>query len=254
MWRARLPDPAQVKLLKAARERHDLHPLAIHVNYLINLASADPVIRAKSIEAFRGELNRAAIIGADYLVLHPGSYRGRSVEEGIASFALALKEASTGFHAPGFTVLLENTVGAGSHIGSRFEELQSIRELARDLTDLPIGYCLDTCHLLAAGFNIVTASGLRQTLRSVEETLGLSNVHLIHTNDSKGPLGSRVDRHAHIGKGHIGLAAFARILTHPKLRRKPFILETPVEKEGDDRRNLDTLKALLNPAPQRHGA
>jgi deoxyribonuclease-4 len=202
------------------------------------------VIRAKSIEAFRGELERAAAIGADYLVLHPGSYGGRSVEEGIASFVLALRDASEGFQARGLTVLLENTAGSGSHIGSRFEELQSIRELARDLTDLPVGYCLDTCHLLASGFNITTPSGLRDTIRQAEEVLGLSNVHLIHANDSKMPLGSRVDRHANIGEGHIGSEAFRRILRHPKLRRKPFILETPVLKEGDDRRNLDTLKAL----------
>ena len=244
MWRARPPDPVQVKLIKAARERHDLHPLAIHVNYLINLASLDPVIRAKSIEAFRGELERAAAIGAEYLVLHPGNYRGNSVEEGIAAFVLGLKEASEGFPARDLTVLLENTAGSGASLGSRLEELQSIRELGRDLTDLSVGYCLDTCHLLASGFDISSPAGLRKTVHSIEETIGLTNVHLIHANDSKTRLGSRVDRHAHIGAGHIGLEAFRRILTHPKLRRKPFILETPVEKQGDDRRNLDTLKGL----------
>jgi deoxyribonuclease-4 len=248
MWRARMPDPHQVKLLKAARERYDLHPLAIHVNYLINLASLDPTIRAKSIAAFRGELERAAVIGAEYLVLHPGNYKGRPVEEGIAAFVLGLKDAAEGFHSRGLTVLLENTAGSGASIGSRLEELQSVRELARDLTELPIGYCLDTCHLLASGFNIATAAGLRATVRSIEETLGFTNVHLIHANDSKTKLGSRVDRHAHIGAGHIGLDAFRRILTHPKLRRKPFILETPVEKQGDDRRNIDTLKALIAPS------
>jgi deoxyribonuclease-4 len=244
MWRARAPDPQQVKLLRSVRERCDLHPLVIHVNYLVNLASIEPTIRAKSIEAFRGELERAAAIGAEYLVLHPGSYRGRSVEEGIATFAVAMREASAGFRSRRLTVLLENTAGAGSHIGSRFEELQSIRELAGELTDLPIGYCLDTCHLLAAGFDISTAAGLRSTVRSMGELLGLSNVHVIHANDSKMPLGSHVDRHANIGEGHIGRDAFRRMLTHPKLRGKPFILETPVKTEGDDRRNLDTLKEL----------
>ena len=244
MWRARAPDPVQIKLLKAARERFDLNPLAIHVSYLINLASYDPQIRANSIQAFRGELERAAAIGAEYLVLHPGSYRGRSVEEGIAAFALGLRDAAAGSRPRRLTVLLENTAGAGSHIGGRFEELQSIRELAHDLTDLPIGYCLDTCHLLASGFDIATAAGLRQTVRRAGETLGFSNIRLIHANDSKAPLGSHVDRHAHIGKGHIGLDAFRRILTHPKLRGKPFILETPVERPDDDRRNLDILKRL----------
>ncbi|SPF40851.1 putative endonuclease 4 [Candidatus Sulfopaludibacter sp. SbA4] len=246
MWRARPPDRVQVKLLRAARERFDLHPLAIHVNYLVNLASMDPVIRSKSIAAFRGELERAHDIGAEYLVVHPGSYRGRSVEEGIAAFVLGLGEASEGFGSRGVTVLLENTAGAGSHLGSRFEELQSIRGLASQLTDLPIGYCLDTCHLLASGFNIATAAGLRSTVRSAEDLLGMANIHVIHANDSKMPLGSRVDRHANIGEGHIGREAFRRILTHPELRRKPFILETPVKEPDDDRRNLDTLKSLAS--------
>lgn len=244
MWRARSPDPDQVRLLRAARERFDLHPLVIHVNYLVNLASLDPVIRSKSIESFRGELERAEAIGAEYLALHPGNYKGRSVEEGIASFVLGLRDAAAGRKHHKVTVLLENTAGSGASIGSRFEELQSIRELARDLTELPVGYCFDTCHLLAAGFDIRTAAGLRAMVRSAEELLGLINVHVIHANDSKMPLGSRVDRHANIGEGHIGEAAFHRILTHPKLRRKTFILETPVKEEGDDRRNLDTLKRL----------
>ena len=244
MWRPKTADPDQIKLLKSARERFDLNPMVIHVNYLVNLASLDPVIRGKSIECFRGELERAAAIGAEYLVLHPGSYRGSSVEEGIAAFVLGLRDAAHGVHAPHVTVLIENTAGAGCHLGSRFEELQSIRDLASDLSDLPIGYCLDTCHLLAAGFDIANAAGLRSTMRSVEELLGVSNIHVVHANDSKAPLGARVDRHANIGEGHIGLNGFRRILTHPKLRRKPFILETPVDKPGDDRRNLDTLKAL----------
>jgi len=244
MWRARMPDAFDIKQLRAARERHDLHPLAIHCNYLVNLASLEPVVRERSIQSFRGELERAAAIGAEFLVVHPGSYRGRSVEESIAAFALALRDAAAGLHTGRLKVLLENTAGSGNHLGSRFEELQSIRELARDLTDVEVGYCLDTCHLLAAGFNIATAAGLRAMLRSAEETLGLSNVHMFHANDSRGALGSRVDRHANIGEGHIGADGFRRILAHPKLRTKPFVLETPVKHSGDDRRNLDTLKQL----------
>jgi len=246
MWRARAPDQAQITLLRAARERFDLNPLAIHVNYLVNLASLDPAIRAKSIDAFRGELKRAAAIGADYLVLHPGSYRGHSVEEGIAAFVLGLEEASTGVDTRGLTVLIENTVSAVCHLGARLQELHYIRDLAGELTPIPIGYCLDTCHLLAAGFDIVTPAGLKATLRAVEEHLGLAQVHMFHANDSKAPRGSRIDRHAHIGEGHIGLAAFRRILRHRKLRGKPFILETPIDHPGDDRRNLDTLKLLAD--------
>ena len=244
MWRARPVDPGQANLLRTARERWDLHPLAIHVSYLVNLATPDASIRSRSVAAFRGELERAAAIGAEYLVLYPGSYRNCSVEEGIAAFALRLRDAAQGFRFPHLTVLLENTAGAGCHIGSRFEELREIRDLAADLTDLPIGYCLDTCHLLAAGFDIVTPAGLRATVRSVAERLGWDNVHLIHANDSKAPCGSRVDRHTHIGEGHIGEGAFRRMLRQPELRSKPFILETPIDTPGDDRRNLDTLKAL----------
>jgi len=244
MWHARPPDAAEARRLRAARERFDLKPLAIHANYLVNLASFDPVIRRKSIDGFRGELERGAALGAEYLVVHPGSYRGRSVDEGIAAFVLGLEEAAEGFRARRLTVLLENTAGAGSHLGGRFEELKAIRDLAREHTRLPIGYCLDTCHLLASGFNIATAAGLRATLRHADEILGLPHVHLIHANDSKGALGSHLDRHAHIGAGHIGIEGFRRILRHPKLRGKPFILETPVDDPGDDRRNLDRLKSL----------
>jgi deoxyribonuclease-4 len=244
MWRARVPDPLQIKLIRAARERFDLTPLVIHVNYLVNLASLDPVIRAKSIDAFRGEMERAIAIGADYLVVHPGSYRGHSVEEGIAAFALGLRDAAEGLPPNQLTVLLENTAGAGCHLGGKFEELQAIRDLTGELTALPVGYCLDTCHLLAAGFDITTAPGLRATIRAAELSLGLANIFVIHANDSKFPLGSHVDRHAHIGEGHIGADAFRRILNHPKLRKKPFILETPIDQPGDDRRNLETLKSL----------
>jgi deoxyribonuclease-4 len=171
MWRARVPEPEQIRLIRAARERFDLNPLTVHANYLINLASQDPLIRAKSIDGFRDEIERAAAIGAEYLVVHPGSYRGQSPEEGIAAVALALRDAAAGLRALQLTVLLENTAGSGATLGSRFEELQSIRDLARDLTPLPVGFCLDTCHLLAAGFDIVSPAGLRKTLRQVELTL-----------------------------------------------------------------------------------
>ena len=126
----------------------------------------------------------------------------------------------------------------------RFEELSAIRNLAAAYTDAPIGYCLDTCHLLAAGFDITTPHGLRSTLRQADASLGLANVHVIHANDSKTPLGSHVDRHARIGTGFIGVEPFRRMLAHPKLRRKVFISETPVERDGDDRRNMATLQSL----------
>jgi len=247
MWRASSPGAEQIRLLRRARERLDLFPLAIHANYLVNLASVDPAIRARSIASFRGELERAAAIGAEYLVLHPGSYKGQSLEEGIAAFVLGLRDAAAGaagMMKTGVTVLLENTVGSGAQIGGRFEELRAIRDYAVQLTDVPVGYCLDTCHLLAAGYDVSSAAGLREAVRQASSVLGIDNVKLMHANDSKTPLGSHVDRHANIGEGHIGKAGFRRILAHPKLRRLPFILETPVEHDGDDRRNLENLKKL----------
>lgn len=244
MWRAAAPDRSAIRRFRRARERFDLYPLAVHANYLINLASFDPEIRRKSVEAFRGELERTSAIGAEFLVLHPGSYRGASIEQGIAAFILGLQEAARGSRGRKPTVLVENTAGAGFHLGSRLEELHAIRDEAGAHTELSIGYCLDTCHLLAAGFNIATAAGLRATLRHAEATIGLSHVRMIHVNDSKGARGSHLDRHANIGAGHIGLNGFRRILADPLLKGKPFVLETPVDEPGDDRRNLDTLKSL----------
>jgi deoxyribonuclease-4 len=243
-WKASLPSPAAIKLLKRAREKHDLTPLVIHDNYLINLASADEGIRAKSIEAFRGELERAIAIGAEYVVAHPGNYKGHSIEQGILHFLEGVANAAKGLTFGKLMLLVECTVGAGSQLGGRLEELRVIRDYAGGMTDLPVGFCLDTCHLLASGYNIASADGLEKTIVEADRILGLNHVQVIHTNDSKTPLGSHVDRHQHIGEGYIGMDGFRRILTHPRLRSKAFILETPVEQDGDDRRNLETLKRL----------
>ncbi len=244
MWRAGVPDPGDVKRFRGARARFDLAPLAIHCNYLVNLAALDPVVRERSIASFRGELDRAAIIGAEYLVLHPGNFRGQSLEQGIAAFVLGLAEAAHGFRAPGLAVLLENTVGSGSQIGRKFEELRMIRDLAASETDLPLAYCLDTCHLLASGYNVAQAAGLKQTVADADRVLGLDLVKLIHANDSKGALNSHLDRHANIGEGQIGAAGFRRILRDPALRAKPFILETPMDDDGGGKRDIDALKRL----------
>jgi len=244
MWRASSPGRDEIRLLRRARERLDLYPLAIHVSYLVNLAAADPIVRARSIACFRGELERATALGAEYLVLHPGSYKGQLLEQGIAAFVLGLRDASEGLRLRDVTVLLENTVGCGAQIGGRFEELRAIRGYAAEVTDAPVGYCLDTCHLLAAGYDIAGERGLEETVAQADRILGLDNVKLFHANDSKTPLGSHVDRHENVGEGHIGRAGFRRILAHPKLREKPFILETPVDQDGDDRRNVDNLKKL----------
>ncbi len=245
MWRASTPDPIAIRNLRRLREKHDLYPLAVHDSYLINLASCDETIRTKSIEAFRGELERAVAIGAEYLVAHPGNCKGHGVEMGIYTFVTSLAEAARGVETNGLKLLLENTAGSGNALGSKFEELRVMQEYAGKLgVDLDIGYCIDTCHCLAAGFNVADAPGLNQTVRLLDDVLGLDNIPVFHANDSKTPLGSRVDRHANIGEGYIGKEGFRRILTHPKLLAKAFILETPVDNEGDDKRNVEMLKSL----------
>jgi deoxyribonuclease IV len=243
-WKASVPTPQGVLAFRRAREKHGLDPLVIHDNYLINLASAHESVRALSIEAFRGELARAIAIGADYLVAHPGNYKGCSIERGILNFLEGVAAAGAGLNFGKLMLLIENTVGAGAQLGSRFEELHVMREYGATMTNLPIGFCLDTCHLLASGHDVSTAEGLKKTIAEADRILGLENVRVMHANDSKTPLGSHVDRHANIGEGYIGLEGFRRILGSGRLRNKAFILETPVDKDGDDRRNLETLKSL----------
>lgn len=245
MWRATPPPEAEVRAMRDLRQRHDLAPLVIHDSYLINMASVDPVIRQKSIAAFRGELERAFTIGAEYLVMHPGSHKDHTLEQGIETLAASLAAAAKGLKpAADFVLLLENTAGGGSTIGRTLEELKSIRDLAQPNLPFPVGYCLDTCHLFASGFDVSAEAGLNETVKRAETVLGLENIPVIHTNDSKGALGSKLDRHANIGEGQIGLEGFRRILNHPKLRTKAFVLETPIDQPGDDLRNVDALKSL----------
>lgn len=246
---------------RARRAELGLGPLVIHTNYLVNLASSDPVLRTRSIQTFHDEMVRALALDADFLVVHPGSAGGAAPADAIRAVAQALRQASRGIrfadgeanykspgaagHAPssGLRVLLENTAGMGSAVGVRFEELRAILDQA---PELPLGVCLDTAHAFEAGYEIHTAAGLTKTIADLDRTVGLRRVAVVHVNDSKTPLGSRVDRHEHIGQGKIGLEAFGRILTHPQLvaggpsglAGRAFILETPIDEPGDDRRNV----------------
>jgi len=249
MWRGTPPRPDDVAQFKKLRERHGLYPAVVHDNYLINLASADAGIRAKSVAAFRGELERAVMAGVEYLVAHPGNYKGQTVEQGLVAFVAGVVEAAQGLRTDGLMLLLENTAGQGSSLGRRFGELALIRQLAGPHTDLAIGYCLDTCHMLASGYDVATEAGLEAAMAEAERELGLANVHVMHANDSRGALGSHVDRHEHIGKGHIGIEGFRRILHHDRLRDKAFILETPVDEPGDGLRNIAALRNLCPKRP-----
>ncbi len=241
-WRTLDPTEEDCERFRAAREKYKLSPVVIHDNYLINLASGDPAIRKKSVAAFRRELERALALGADFLVTHPGSAKDSSPEKAIAMCVESLKQAARGLTLNGLTVLIENTAGQGSVIGRSFEEVAEIVDFAGK--DLPVGACIDTAHTFEAGYPIHTREGLEETVAQIDTTIGLSRVKVIHANDSKTDLGSHADRHEHIGKGKIGREAFGRIVRHPKLRSIPFICETPIDRPGDDKRNLRVMREL----------
>jgi deoxyribonuclease IV len=256
---SRISDADAVRF-RARRGELGLGPLVVHANYLINLASPDRVMRARSIQAFHDEMVRARALQADFLVVHPGSDRGQDRAQAVRDVAEGLHQAARGIrfgverfgelHRGGLRVLLENTSGMGSTVGARFEELREILDLA---PDLPLGICLDTAHAFEAGYEIHTEAGLEQVVGALDSILGLDRVAVVHVNDSKTPFGSRVDRHEHIGQGQIGLGAFRRILNHSAISAniaeglpgRAFILETPLNAPGDDRRNVRTLWALV---------
>ena len=227
------------------REKYDLKPLVIHSNYLVNLAGTNPPFLRKSIEAFRGELERGLLLCADYLVLHPGSFRGASREEGLARTAASIAEASRGLDLAkgGLTILIENTAGAEFSLGGTFEQVAELLELLRNT--VPVGACIDTCHVHVAGYDIVSEEGRRLTLRYLDQTVGLKNVRVWHCNDAKAERGSRLDRHEHIGRGKLGLEVFRALLNDPRLKNAAFIAETPIDDPGDDLRNVGTLKAMV---------
>ncbi len=207
------------------------------------------MLRVRSIQTFHDELVRAVALGADFLVTHPGSRGEAGVEQAMESITQGIRQAARGVKFNGLQILIENTAGMGTAVGWRLEEVAAILAALRDL---PMGVCIDTAHLFAAGYDIRTEKGLESTLEQIEQTTGLAQVYVLHMNDSKTPLGSRVDRHEHIGKGKIGIEAFRRILTHPRLAAdgphglpgRAFILETPIDAPGDDRRNVRTLWQL----------
>src|SRR6266478_1522680 len=227
------------------RQKYDLKPLVIHSNYLINLSGTNAPFLKKSIEAFRGELERALALCAEYLVLHPGSFRGASREEGLERTAIAIAEASQGLDLArgGLTVLIENTAGAEYSLGGTLEQVAELLELLRRI--VPVGACIDTCHIHVAGYDIVSKEGRQLTLRHLERTVGLRNVRVWHCNDAKAERGSRLDRHEHIGRGKLGLEVFRALLNDPRMKHAAFIAETPIDEPGDDLRNVEALKGLV---------
>jgi deoxyribonuclease IV len=227
------------------RAHYNLKPLVIHTNYLVNLASSNELFLEKSMAAFRGEVERARSLGAEYLVLHPGSFRGADREQGILRTSAAIAASTQGLdlEKAGLTILIENTAGAEFSLGGSFEQVAEVIDRLRGI--VPIAACIDTCHTHVCGYDIVSEDGLYGTLTQLDETIGLNNVKVVHCNDAKAARGSKLDRHQHIGTGMIGKEPFRILLNDLRLAHAAFIAETPIDSPGDDLRNVDALKKLV---------
>ena len=253
-WRARpLPD-GEIAEFRRLSEELDVRPVIAHASYLINLASPDDTLRRRSGAALGDELDRAEALGLLGVVLHPGSYTTTTEEEGLARIANGIAGVLADRPDQQPLLLLEHTAGQGTNLGHTFEQLGTIiTEVERTRTATRIGVCLDTCHLLAAGYDLGSDAGYADTMRQLDACVGLDRLRALHLNDSKTPLGSRVDRHTHIGSGHVGLSAFRRLLTDPRLETLPMVLETPkppprtaeIEPDPMDLENLRTLRDLM---------
>ena len=242
-WRAKPLAPDAVARFRDAWDASSIGPIVAHANYLINLAATDPRIRRRSLDGLILDLRRAAAIAVPWLVLHPGHHQGAGDEAGLRRVADLARRALDAVAGQPVGLLLENTAGQGTALGHRFEHLAWLLH-AIGLPADRLGICLDTCHLHAAGYDIRTPRAYRRTLRDLDRTIGLSRLHAIHLNDAKAPLGSRLDRHAHIGRGHIGLDAFRCLLRDPRLRAVPKLLETPKKDDGRDDWDAVNLAAL----------
>ena len=242
-WKAKpLTEEGRI-LFTEAQCSSGIYPVLAHDSYLINLASPDAKLHQKSLRAFIEEMKRAKFLGIPYLVLHPGAHVGAGIKAGCARVAGALRQALFAVEATPI-ILIENTAGQGSSLGSRFEELASILEQIQ----IPgrVGVCLDTCHAFAAGYDIRTEDHYNETMREFDRLIGVEKILAFHLNDSKKDLGSRVDRHFHIGRGCIGLAAFRFLVNDSRFTRIPKILETPKGTGSrEDKRNLATLRSLV---------
>lgn len=245
MWRAMRLFEAHCERMRELRQKYDCSPLVIHASYLVNVCSQSSEVRDKSVTAFRGEIERALALGAEYLVLHPGSWRGLTRGEGLRRAADSIGEAMDGIQFEGcdFRILIENTAGAEFSLGGSFEQVAELVERLKPI--VPVAVCLDTCHCHVAGYNLISKESYDETVRLVDVSVGLENVRVWHMNDAKAARGSKLDRHQHIGKGTMGLEPFRQILNDPRFAHCAFIAETPINEEGDDRSNVRKLKDLV---------
>jgi len=244
MWRPAHLSADHCSQMRSLRENFGIKPGVIHTSYLVNLASQSDEVRAKSISAFRGEVERALALGAEFLVLHPGSWKGLTREQGLQRAADGIRQSLDGlaWASCDFRILIENTAGSEHSLGGTFEQVGELIATLRP--HAPVGACLDTCHTHVAGYDIVTPSGYAETMQRVQEAIGIEHVHLWHMNDARAQRGSKLDRHEYLGEGTIGMAPFQWLLADPRFAHCAFIAETPVEDPEDDRRAVATLRGL----------
>jgi len=247
-WKASPVKAEDALKMRELRAEHDVNPVAIHASYLINLCSQTESVRENSVEGFRGEVERALDLGAEFLVLHPGSWKGLTRDEGLRLAAESIERAvgtlggGRSWQGKDFKILIENTAGAEFSLGGSFEQVAELAERLKACA--PVAVCLDTCHVHVAGYDIVSAEGYEATMKQVGETVGFDAVRVWHCNDAKAAMGSKLDRHEHIGEGTIGAAAFKRLLHDARFEHCAFIAETPVDEPGDELRNVMALRAL----------
>jgi deoxyribonuclease-4 len=245
MWRAPKVDTQQGERMRALRATLDVGPLVIHTGYLINICSQSLEVREKSVAAFRGEIERALALGAEYLVLHPGSWKGLTRDEGLKLAAESIERAIDGLAWQGtpFHILIENTAGAEFSLGGSFDQVAEL--VAKLKHHAPVAVCLDTCHTWVSGYDLVNDEGYAETMKQAAATVTFEAVRVWHCNDAKAPRGSKLDRHEHIGQGTMGLEPFRRLLNDRRFDHAAFIAETPVDEPGDEERNVRVLKNLV---------
>lgn len=253
-WRGRVLTREEIREFRAKVRAAGITPAISHASYLINLATTNAGLRGQSLEAMGDEIDRAEALGLLGVVLHPGCYTAGNEADGLALIADGLLELLRARKRGRTMVLLEHTAGQGTALGATFEQLASI--IAKMGDHRRVGVCLDTCHLLASGYDLCSPEGYASTFKQFGRVIGFDRLKAFHLNDSKKPLGSRVDRHTHIGEGYVGLDAFRRIVNDPRFRGLPMLLETPkeegrsptrVEIDRFDERNLATLRSLFRP-------
>ena len=241
-WRARALPDEEISLFRRRIEETGIYPVVAHNSYLINVAAADPALRAQSISALGEELDRAESLGLHGRVMHPGSFTSGTEEQGLRFIGDAIKGLLEKRRNGKTMILLEHTAGQGTNLGHRFEHLAAILE--RVDGSPRVGICLDTCHLLTAGYDLCSPEGYARTFAEFDRIVGLHRIEVFHLNDSKKPCGSRVDRHEHIGKGCLGLEPFRLLLNDARFSDLPMLLETPkLESKASKRRDVDAWDA-----------